>query len=93
MEALRAALAEAEQHDQYAAVWLAAECARGLPETTTDTWGDLLEKYAVLARALGYVPLLARLGWSDTPPDAGVPDAATLVPRRRRTDPRTPVIS
>jgi diguanylate cyclase (GGDEF)-like protein/putative nucleotidyltransferase with HDIG domain len=74
---LRAALAEAEQHDQYAAVWLAAECARGLPSAADGSWSDLLEKYAVHARALGYAPLMSRLGNSDPSTTDATTDAGT----------------
>jgi ATP/maltotriose-dependent transcriptional regulator MalT len=67
VERLCAALAEAERHDQYAAVWLAAECAAGL-RGTDGAWPDLRQKYAVNARALGYAPLLTRLGGTDATP-------------------------
>ncbi len=64
---LQATLDEVEQHDQYAAVWLAAACAIALPHdrNLTTAWRTLTRKYAVHARALGYEPLLARLRFVD----------------------------
>ena len=66
VERLRTALTEAERHDQYAAVWLAAECAAGLrgPCEPCDARGprhELLQQHAAQARSLGYAPLLKRL--------------------------------
>jgi tetratricopeptide (TPR) repeat protein len=54
------ALTRADEHDQYAAVWLAAECASVLRSAGADC-EDLLHRYAVHARALGYEPLVERL--------------------------------
>ncbi len=56
LEGLRAA----EKHDQYATVWLAAECTAGM-QGQGDEWPEMVRKYAVQARALGYAPLVARL--------------------------------
>ena len=53
-------LADAQRHDQYAAVWLMAECADAL-RSTDARWVELTRRYAVHARALGYAPLLSRL--------------------------------
>ena len=58
---LTAGLYAAEPHDQYATVWLAAECAGEL-KGLEDEWAEMVRKYAVQARALGYAPLVARLG-------------------------------
>ena len=55
-----AALKRADEHDQYAAVWLAAECASVLRALGLES-EDLLHRYAVHARALGYQPLVTRL--------------------------------
>ena len=57
---LRDALARAERHDQYAALWLAAECVEVLraPDQTTQATRD---RFRVQARALGYAPLVAKL--------------------------------
>jgi tetratricopeptide (TPR) repeat protein len=60
VERLRAALSEAERHDQYAPVWLAAECAAPLRAGRVAPQA-LLEKYATQASALGYAPLFRRL--------------------------------
>jgi tetratricopeptide (TPR) repeat protein len=60
MERLRGALMEAERHDQYATVWLAAECASGLRDATGSRH-ELLQRYAAQARTLGYSPLVKRL--------------------------------
>ena len=64
LNTLREALAEVEHHDQYAAVWLAAECAGALrrEDFASDAWSTLTQKYGVHARSLGYSPLTLRLG-------------------------------
>jgi diguanylate cyclase (GGDEF)-like protein/putative nucleotidyltransferase with HDIG domain len=49
-----------EQHDQYAALWLGAECA--MLFTGASAEGNAVrERMLVQARALGYAPLVARL--------------------------------
>jgi tetratricopeptide (TPR) repeat protein len=57
---LRSALARADEHDQYAAVWLAAECAGTVRALGLDR-EDVFHRYGVHARALGYQPLVRRL--------------------------------
>ncbi|MDF1503709.1 diguanylate cyclase [Roseisolibacter sp. H3M3-2] len=57
---LTRALERADEHDQYAAVWLAAECA-GVLRAMGLQHEDLLHRYSVHARALGYQPLVSRL--------------------------------
>ena len=57
---LRGALARADDHDQYAAVWLAAECASMVRALGLDR-EDVFHRYGVHARALGYQPLVRRL--------------------------------
>ncbi|GLC27298.1 diguanylate cyclase [Roseisolibacter agri] len=59
-DAIVRALQRADEHDQYAAVWLAAECASVLRALGLES-EDLLHRYAVHARALGYQPLVTRL--------------------------------
>ena len=59
-EQLLRALTEAEQHDPYAAVWLAAECIGAWNGVFGSVIGQL-RKYIVQARAHGYAPLVARL--------------------------------
>ncbi len=49
-----------EQHDQYAALWLGAECAM-LFTGASPEGNALRERLLVQARALGYAPLVARL--------------------------------
>ncbi|AHG89111.1 diguanylate cyclase [Gemmatirosa kalamazoonensis] len=66
VERLCTALGEAERHDQYAAVWLAAECAAGLREER-DGVQQLLQKHAAQARKRGYAPLLRRLEAASKP--------------------------
>jgi diguanylate cyclase (GGDEF)-like protein/putative nucleotidyltransferase with HDIG domain len=58
--AVARALDRADEHDQYAAVWLAAECAAVLRALGVES-DDLLHRFAVHARALGYQPLVERL--------------------------------
>lgn len=69
---LLVALRAAEKHDQYATVWLAAECAAGL-QGLGDEWVEMVRKYAVQARALGYAPLVHRLAAA-----AGVDEAVGI---------------
>jgi tetratricopeptide (TPR) repeat protein len=54
------AVAQAEEHDHYAAVWLAADCASAL-RGTSPTVAAALDRLTMHARALGYQPLLERL--------------------------------
>ncbi|MGZ8378140.1 MAG: diguanylate cyclase [Gemmatirosa sp.] len=58
--AVARALERADEHDQYAAVWQAAECAAVLRSLGVES-DDLLHRFAVHARALGYQPLVDRL--------------------------------
>lgn len=58
------ALTRIEPHDPFAAIWLAAECVDGAQRQPT-LHASLLEvtrRQAAQARALGYAPLVARLG-------------------------------
>ena len=54
------ALQRAEQHDQYAALWLGAECAACL-QLHDPAARATRERFARQARSLGYVPLLTLL--------------------------------
>ena len=63
-EQLLRALSEAERHDPYAAVWLAAECMTAWNGSFGSVIGQL-RKYIVQARAHGYEPLVARLGLAE----------------------------
>jgi tetratricopeptide (TPR) repeat protein len=72
---LREALSEAELHDQYASVWLAAECAPALRAAGAAP-EDVLARYAVHARALGYAPLFARLSARPAEPQAAMARSA-----------------
>jgi hypothetical protein len=62
------AVAHAEAHDHYAAVWLGADCVGALRGTgaggaggAVGAVGAALDRLAMHARALGYQPLLERL--------------------------------
>ncbi len=60
VEVLFVALERAEHHNQYAAIWLGAECAAVL-RSAGRVAEATLHRYLVHARALGYAPLVARL--------------------------------
>ena len=60
VELLLEALDRAERHNQYAAIWLGAECAAVL-RSAGRVAEATLHRYLVHARALGYEPLVARL--------------------------------
>ena len=60
VDLLLGALDRAERHNQYAAIWLGAECAAVL-RTAGPVAEASLHRYLVHARALGYEPLIARL--------------------------------
>ncbi|WP_411279048.1 diguanylate cyclase [Gemmatimonas sp.] len=75
---LFAGLRAAEQHDQYAAVWLAAQCVGGLPDLGDD-WREMVRKHAVQARALGYAPLVAQLAAAAFVDDAATTGASEII--------------
>ncbi|MEP6765275.1 MAG: diguanylate cyclase, partial [Gemmatimonadaceae bacterium] len=56
---LTAALAVAEQHDQYAALWLGAECAQLLAAGDSSS-AAVRDRLLIQARALGYEPLVEK---------------------------------
>ena len=56
----RASVAMAEQHDQYGAAWLVAECASALAAGGAHGVWDVVARFAPTAAELGYVPLAAR---------------------------------
>jgi len=51
------ALTRAEAHDQYAALWLGAECA-SLMQVNDGAANATCDRLKVQARALGYAPLV-----------------------------------
>ncbi len=61
---LDGALARLESHDPYAAIWLAAECLAGARRQPAVEAGliEVTRRQAAQARALGYRPLISRLG-------------------------------
>ena len=78
-ERLFAGLCAAEKHDQYATVWLAAECAGEL-EGVGAEWDAMARKYAVQARAHGYAPLVQRLSAAAVVDECVDVRAASIVP-------------
>ncbi len=76
------ALAVADRFDSYAAVWLAAECATAMHTVGTppDRWQEVVARYTVNARALGYAPLLDRLVGTQSAqrgPEGGLADSGS----------------
>lgn len=65
VDTLLSALAHAESHDQYAAIWLGAECASlmhaALPETQVTRVSKVRERLREQARASGYLSLFETL--------------------------------
>jgi diguanylate cyclase (GGDEF)-like protein/putative nucleotidyltransferase with HDIG domain len=61
---LDGALRRIEPHDPHAAIWLAAECVDGARRqpAVAASLVDVTRRQAAQARALGYAPLIARLG-------------------------------
>lgn len=78
LRTLRETLAVADRFDSYATVWLAAECAAAVQtaDTAPDEWQEIIARYTVHARALGYAPLLDRL--AGTPPDQRGPEGGLV---------------
>ncbi|MEP6781489.1 MAG: diguanylate cyclase, partial [Gemmatimonadaceae bacterium] len=58
---LSSAIAVAEQHDQYAALWLGAECAELLAAGGSAS-AAMSDRLFIQARALGYEPLVEKFG-------------------------------
>ena len=60
INALLGGLTRADSNDQYAGLWLAAECA-GVLAAGGDATAPVIQRYTARARALGYQPLITKL--------------------------------
>ena len=78
LDEVEKALTRADAHDQYAAVWLAAECASVLRSLGVDS-EDVLHRYSVHARALGYQPLVDRLRITAPLSESAAPPVAVAI--------------